>query len=264
MILITGLVICSALFGFGGGGVAALIMFYYTLYFFSTNHSLVEFNGPNLQKVLVSFAGIMVDMFLVCALKQTEVRAFKEVDALAAKLKEENELLHSISFSDALTGVQNRMSLKRDYDTFMDKEVTVMMVDLDRFKIINDTCGHKEGDRVLKETGFLLADTFGRERCYRYGGDEFIIIASDIPEQECRQRIDGMMSKRPSIALNGAEEPVGYSVGFAHETVSETMKLRDLFAIADHDMYVNKRARKQAEGTQAERTLDEGRDAVRA
>ena len=79
MILITGLVICSALFGFGGGGVAALIMFYYTLYFFSTNHSFVEYSGQNLQKVMVSFVGIIVDMFLVCTLKQTEVRAFKEL-----------------------------------------------------------------------------------------------------------------------------------------------------------------------------------------
>ena len=50
MILIAGLVLCSALFGFGGGIVAAVIMLGYTLFFFSTDHSFTQFTPQNLQK----------------------------------------------------------------------------------------------------------------------------------------------------------------------------------------------------------------------
>ena len=81
MILIPGLVICSALFGYGGGVVAGVIMFFYTLYFFSTGHSFTEFTPENLQKVGVSLVGIAVDMVFVCALKRAEMHAFAQVDA---------------------------------------------------------------------------------------------------------------------------------------------------------------------------------------
>ena len=81
MILIAGLVICSALFGYGGGVVAGVIMFFYTLYFFSTGHSFTEFTPENLQKVGVSLVGIAVDMVFVCALKRAEMHAFAQVDA---------------------------------------------------------------------------------------------------------------------------------------------------------------------------------------
>lgn len=91
MILIAGLVLCSALFGFGGGTVAALIMFFYTLFFFSKNHSFTQFSPENVQKVIVSLVGILSDMLLVCYLKQSEVRAFREVDELTERLKTEAE-----------------------------------------------------------------------------------------------------------------------------------------------------------------------------
>ena len=81
MILIAGLVICSALFGYGGGVVAGVIMFFYTLYFFSTGHSFTEFTPENLQKVGVSLVGIAVGVVFVCALKRAEMHAFAQVDA---------------------------------------------------------------------------------------------------------------------------------------------------------------------------------------
>ena len=85
MILIAGSVLCPAMFGFGGGTVAAVIMFFYTLFFFSKNHSFTQFSPENVQKVIVSLAGILADMLFVCYLKQSEVRAFKEVDDLTKK-----------------------------------------------------------------------------------------------------------------------------------------------------------------------------------
>ena len=241
MILIAGLVLCSALYGFGGGIVAAVIMFFYTLFFFSTDHSFLRFTPQNMQKVFVSLFGITADMILVCQLKRAEVQAFREVDALTEKLREENEHLKSISLTDALTGIRNRLALRQDFDTYLNREVTVMMLDLDSFKNINDTNGHEEGDRVLRETGQLLAATFGAEHCYRYGGDEFLVIVPDLSMEEFNAKLQQMMAHKPMLHTGGKARPVGYSVGCVHETLSNSNSLRRLFSVADERMYHAKR-----------------------
>ena len=96
MILIAGLVLCSALFGYGGGIVAAAIMFGYTLFFFSTDHSFTRFTPQNTQKVIVSIIGIVADMLLVCELKRAGIRQFKAVDAVNAALQREAASLDTI------------------------------------------------------------------------------------------------------------------------------------------------------------------------
>lgn len=171
MLLIAGLVLCSALFGFGGGLIAAVIMLFYTLFFFSTDHSFLHFTPENLQKVVTTLIGVLADMLLVCLLKRAELNAFSRAEQLTEALYRENKRLQSMSVTNALTGIRNRLALRQDYDSFLHQEVTVMMMDLNEFKRINDILGHSEVDRILRETGRLLADTFGAEHCYRYGGD---------------------------------------------------------------------------------------------
>ena len=113
MILIAGLVLCSALFGYGGGIVAAAIMFGYTLFFFSADHSFTRFTPQNMQKVIVSIIGIAADMLLVCELKRAEIREFKVVNELTVQLNNQKESLSSLLnhmpamsfYKDAKTGV---------------------------------------------------------------------------------------------------------------------------------------------------------------
>ena len=238
MILIIGLVFCSAVFGFGGGIVAAAIMIGYSLYFFSTDNSFIRFTDQNLQKMAVSLFGIFADTLLVCMLKREEVRAFGEVDALTRKLHRENERLHHISLTDALTGICNRMALRQAYESYRDHEVAVMMLDLNDFKIINDTRGHEEGDRILRETGRLLANTFGEKQCYRYGGDEFLVIVPDIAEAAFKEKVDAVMRSRPIVE---GDRRAGFSVGYVHALVDNADRLRSLIASADERMYEAKR-----------------------
>ena len=148
MILIAGLVFCSALFGFGGGLIGAAIMLGYSMYFFSTDHSFFSYSPENLQKVMISLTGIALDVLLVCNLKAAEIEAFDQVKNLTRKLNEENQKLQHISHIDALTGIRNRMALREDIPSYLGHSLTVMMLDLNEFKGINDTYGHEEGDRI--------------------------------------------------------------------------------------------------------------------
>ena len=246
MILIAGLVLCSAMFGYCGGIVAAAIMLVYTLYFFSTDHSFLRFTPENLKKVVVTLVGIIADLLLVCTLKRAELEAFREVDELTEELKRENELLHSASMTDALTGIRNRQALRRDYDSYRGHQVTVMMLDLDRFKGINDNRGHEEGDRMLRETGRLLSETFGQAHCYRYGGDEFLVIWPDEPEEAIRTRLEATLQHRPTLEESGEAVMADFSVGYVHAAPDLPGKLRELIAKADERMYADKRGKSPA------------------
>ena len=248
MILIAGLVMCSATFGFGGGIVAAIIMFFYTLIFFSTGHNMVDFTPQNTQKVIVSLIGILVDMLFVCFLKHSEVKAFQNVAELTEQLRVENEQLQEISLFDPLTGIKNRLALRKDYDSYNGHDVTVMMMDIDNFKRINDVCGHAEGDRALKGCAARLSAVFGRDYTYRYGGDEFLVIFPDESEACFRAKLDTFSDGLPTIEMDGTRATLGFSFGYVHETLTSPERLRELFIIADERMYAMKQSHHFGEG----------------
>ena len=230
MILIAGLVLCSALYGYGGGVVAAAIMLLYTLYFFSVDHSFVQFTSEGMQKVFVSLVGIAVDMLLVCSVKHAEMRAFRRVESLTRDLHRENAELQSVSLTDGLTQIRNRTALQLDSDSYLGHEVTVMMLDLNDFKVINDTYGHEEGDRILRDTARSLADAFGQERCYRYGGDEFLVILPDEPTSAFLERLETVLEARPRVVTQPS------NLGELHGMVAD----------ADERMYEQKRGMRRA------------------
>ena len=146
--------------------------------------------------------------------------------------------LNDMAYLDALTGIGNRLALRRDYDSYLGHEVTVVMLDLNDFKLINDTRGHEEGDRVLQEIGKLLADTFGKEYCYRYGGDEFLVIVPDIESSRLNEMIESLKQNRPFIDDTAR---VDFSVGSVRAALTDTDMLRNLISSADEKMYETKR-----------------------
>ena len=237
MILIAGLVICSAVFGYSGGIPAALIMIAYTLFFFSDNYSFVHFSDENWRKVMVSFFGILVDMFFVCALKRREDLSFREIRRLSEKLRDENEKLQEASLVDALTGIGNRLALRKDFNSYLDRDLFAAMLDVDNFKLINDRYGHLQGDQILEATGRLISGEFGREHCYRYGGDEFLIIASGMEKDEFLARIGRIMDDQPRIDEDPEGSGAGYSIGWCSGRASTAFELRGMLDIADENMY---------------------------
>lgn len=130
-------------------------------------------------------------------------------------------------FHDELTGLPNRALLMNELDraiaeaTSSDKQLTLLFIDLDGFKSINDRLGHAAGDLALTATALRLrlalreSDLLGR-----HGGYEFIAVLSDVPGDPARsvaQRAADAMLDSFSSPLDLAEQPVhlGVSIGVA-------------------------------------------------
>ena len=121
--------------------------------------------------------------------RQAEQR-ISELDSRLRKLEEESGELRNriqrerqLALVDTLTGVPNRMAyeeqVEEEYRRWKQagRPLTMVLMDIDNFKAVNDTYGHKAGDKVLKTIGQLVADNLGdNEFLARYGGEEFVLL----------------------------------------------------------------------------------------
>jgi diguanylate cyclase (GGDEF)-like protein len=105
---------------------------------------------------------------------------------------------------------------------------TLIMIDLDGFKSINDRYGHAAGDVVLRAVGDALARSFSRKNdmIARYGGDEFAVILSDTNFENCRSLIERFIQSVSAIAVPHAPDDVhpGCSAGFTDIAAEDTVE----------------------------------------
>lgn len=123
-------------------------------------------------------------------------RAFRDmVDTIEdrnAVLKTREIKIKDLAYYDSLTKLPNRLLLKKELRKILEENVrgSLMYIDLDRFKIINDTMGHSTGDKVLKEIGKrLLANIRPGQIAARLGGDEFILVLPHVEDMDIVTRI---------------------------------------------------------------------------
>jgi diguanylate cyclase (GGDEF)-like protein len=179
---------------------------------------------------------------------QEELRnANRHADVQNTQLEQARLVMESAALHDALTGLPNRRYLDRivaDHEVNAKREprLTIMHIDLDRFKDINDTLGHAAGDRILKHAASTLsANIFDGDFLARIGGDEFVIISSAANAgqdyMELATRLVEAIS-RPLIH-EGHECRVGMSVGIAARQGDEG--IGQLLVNADIALYEAKR-----------------------
>lgn len=119
--------------------------------------------------------------------REQNIRLDQEVRARTQELREANARLEKISTTDALTGLYNRRHfdevLEREYDRGAreGKSLSLIMLDLDYFKKLNDSQGHAFGDEALRQTALRIQDVLNRpaDMAFRYGGEEFVILLPD-------------------------------------------------------------------------------------
>jgi len=144
-----------------------------------------------------SFLFFAISYFMVSYLlywyRHYELAIFKRifhVNELKNELKQKNEELKKIATTDKLTGLFNRAKLDEVFEKELKKvkryetDLSIILLDIDHFKEVNDTYGHQTGDIVLCEFAKLLKDNI-RESDYlgRWGGEEFLIICPSTNEE---------------------------------------------------------------------------------
>ena len=150
---------------------------------------------------------------------------------------------------DPLTGLNNRGQLNRycaqQSNFHMEgKQTIVIMMDIDRFKAINDTCGHAEGDKALVTVSAALKRAVNQHSMQsflcRYGGDEFILIVHPKEVEEAENLISEI---RDEINREKGQYPLSVSAGY--DILSDTDdSIQDCIIRADQKLYQDKRSRR--------------------
>jgi len=194
--------------------------------------------GPDVIPVDVSFGD--GDPMLPAAAPGSVARTLLErhlatflLDArLVLQLNGRNEQLAESASTDLLTGLPNRRMLERALGRLASDD-TVIMLDLDNFKQVNDTFGHAAGDAVLRLFGHVLGETVReRDTVGRFGGEEFLVILPDTGGADAflgRLRAE-WLTKRPF--------PVTFSAGIAASTGNPD----ETVGLADQALYQAKKA----------------------
>jgi diguanylate cyclase (GGDEF)-like protein len=175
--------------------------------------------------------------------------SFAAISIENAKFHEET---HQLAINDSLTGLNNRRYfdkvLPQEYERAHRERLpfSLMMIDVDNFKLFNDTHGHHLGDRILATIGRVLRKTLRSiDFAFRYGGEEFVVI---LPEtdlesahkvaERIRQRV---MAESRKLLRNQQDTPVTVSVGISSYPRDAACSMT-LLAMADQLLYQAKRS----------------------
>jgi diguanylate cyclase (GGDEF)-like protein len=154
-----------------------------------------------------------------------------------------------MAITDPLTGLHNRRHFFQIAGQEIERSLryghplTAIMIDIDHFKQVNDTCGHIDGDQVLRSLAMCLQqNTRQVDILCRYGGEEFILLLAETGIDQALQtaeRIRQQIETMP-IIIGGTEIRITASLGLAEMRYAEN--LEQLLRHADQAMYAAKRA----------------------
>ncbi|OUS29365.1 hypothetical protein A9Q99_09705 [Gammaproteobacteria bacterium 45_16_T64] len=173
-----------------------------------------------------------------------------ELEKTMEHLNKVNAELEELSVKDGLTGVYNRRFFDRKAEEEWDRAMrspsmlTLMLLDLDHFKAVNDNRGHQCGDKVLQLTAQAISDIACRpaDIVARYGGEEFVVLLPSTT-REGAEHVAGLLVKHVAdqqIFYDGELVPVTISIGLASLMPTISEKLEDMINSADEALYQSK------------------------
>lgn len=158
-------------------------------------------------------------------------------------------------YTDPLTGLNNRRVLKDRFDEIFQSQadagqnLSVIMLDIDHFKTLNDTQGHLSGDELLRFTAELIRGALREsDIAIRYGGDEFIVLLPSVDVEEAEaiaKRLVALFGQRAMLFSNLPRRP-SLSAGVASLWRHRPTTAEELLQMADRALYDAKEAGKQA------------------
>ncbi|MBR2761365.1 MAG: diguanylate cyclase [Solobacterium sp.] len=159
------------------------------------------------------------------------------------------------AYHDTLTGLLNRTALSDTYLT-LNSEIaentanfTIVMIDINYLKKVNDTYGHDKGNEYLINSANLVSECFGKENVYRAGGDEFVVVRRKKEQASLPAEIQAFREKMESLGKDDSISPwqkVSAAVGSAQYEEGRDESAQGVLKRADAMMYENKLAMKAA------------------
>ena len=165
------------------------------------------------------------------------------------KLRDVNAKLDDMARRDALTGLLNKREFAKDIQNLctvferIKRPLSMVMMDIDHFKIYNDTYGHLAGDDCLRQVGQAISSCLLRDAdsAYRYGGEEFAVILPDTNLEGAARVAEKIRGRIEALKLPHEKSSTGkyvtMSVGFATTAPEEAAKPNELIARADAALY---------------------------
>jgi diguanylate cyclase (GGDEF)-like protein len=197
---------------------------------------------------------ILCELSIILHEDVVPVMAILTIEDITLRRKTENTISR-LAFRDMLTDLPNRTSLQMDLESTLAQWVkdgipfSVVMMDLDGFKPVNDTHGHHVGDDVLKIVGIRLLETLGlfykNSIAARLGGDEFVIVLHECRNTaiavETAQRCIDAISQPIKIGNNHEINiRIGASAGVAHISAITSVSVENILKSADIALYAAK------------------------
>lgn len=156
-------------------------------------------------------------------------------------------LLASRSSYDALTELPMRSKLISDFERLQQRcaltehTLYVIILDVDHFKTVNDQYGHNGGDTVLKGLAQLLLETMRKcEKCYRYGGEEFVILVEAPRLADIKKLVERLMKRMRNETFSYEQHIINITATFGVAPVRDDGSLERSIELADKAMYHGK------------------------
>lgn len=166
-------------------------------------------------------------------------------------LNQQRQQLKILSITDSLTGLSNRYELENQLTsalqtTKQQAAFSILLIDVDHFKTINDKYGHQAGDHVLTKIAKTLKNTARQnDKTGRWGGDEFLVICPRTTLKEATTLAERIKSKIAALSFEptpGLNVTISYGVAECQHEHDQN----DLLAIADKALYQNKGERRRS------------------
>jgi diguanylate cyclase (GGDEF)-like protein len=209
--------------------------------------------GINMVEVVFGLIALVV-FFNIYAISQAIL--IKRLRRQLAEKQGHSDLLRNLAMVDPLTGLYNRRFAEQRLAAEVARSerkghpLTILTLDLNNFKHINDTYGHPAGDLVLQEFAARLNNVIrGGDLAVRLGGDEFLVLLPECTSQQLQL----VLGRLGSLEVNwqGQEIPITFSAGWKQYEMGE--RPEEMLARADEVLYTRKRVGKKtqalAEGT---------------
>jgi diguanylate cyclase (GGDEF)-like protein len=216
--------------------------------------ALISFTLPSLSqgatplfriKVTEAVFGLVALVVLFNAYTIYQQVLIKRLRRQLAEKQHHSMILRDLAMIDALTGLYNRRFAEQRLVAEVARSarkghpLTVVLLDLDEFKHINDTYGHPAGDLVLQEFAAALNRAIrGGDLAVRWGGDEFLLILPECNHEQLKLVLDRLGPL--DLAWEGRKFPIKYSAGWKDYASGDQPD--SMLAAADQALYANKRA----------------------